>query len=55
MSKTNKLSWTRGFRNLTITKRIMLIYGGLFSVSLVILSVFFFLNIAILEQNNVRK
>lgn len=55
MSKTNKNSLFCRFQNLAIAKRITLIYGGIFSLSLLLLSVFFFVNITILEQNNVRK
>lgn len=55
MSKMNKKSIFARFGDLTITRRITLLYGGLFSVSLLVLSGFFFLNIAILEQNNTRK
>ncbi|WP_394266769.1 ATP-binding protein [Anaerotignum sp.] len=55
MSKTNKKSLFCRFQNLAIAKRITLIYGGIFSLSLLILSGFFFVNITILEQNSVRK
>ena len=55
MSKMNKKSIYERFGDLTITRRITLLYGGLFSLSLLVLSGFFFLNIAILEQNNIRK
>ncbi len=55
MSKMNKKSIYDCFGNLTITRRITLLYGGLFSLSLLVLSGFFFLNITILEQNNTRK
>lgn len=55
MSKMNKKSLFGRFQNLAIAKRITLIYGGIFSFSLLLLSIFFFVNITILEQNNVRK
>ena len=55
MSKTNKKSLFGRFQNLAIAKRITLIYGGIFSLSLLLLSGFFFVNTTILEQNNVRK
>ena len=55
MSKTNKKSIYKRFEDLTITRRITLLYGGIFSLSLLVLSGFFFVNITILEQNNTRK
>lgn len=59
MSKTNKETlykrFGNHFGNLAITQRITLVYGGIFSFSLLILSVFFFLNLTILEQNNIHK
>lgn len=55
MSKTNKKSLFGRFQNLAIAKRITLIYGGIFSFSLLLLSGFFFVNTTILEQNSVRK
>ena len=55
MSKMNKHSFFGKFQNLAIATRITLLYGGIFSLSLLVLSGFFFVNITILEQNNVRK
>ncbi len=55
MSKMNKKSIYQRFEDLTITRRITLLYGGIFSLSLLVLSGFFFVNITILEQNNTRK
>ena len=52
MSKTNKKSLFGRFQNLAIAKRITLIYGGIFSFSLLLLSGFFFVNTTILEQNS---
>lgn len=55
MSKTNKKTLFGRFQNLAITKRITILYGGIFSLSLMLISIFFFVNITILEQNNVRQ
>ena len=55
MSKTNKKSLFGRFQNLAIAKRITLMYGGIFSFSLLLLSGYFFVNTTILEQNSVRK
>lgn len=55
MSKTNKKTLFGRFQNLAITKRITILYGGIFSLSLMLISLFFFINITILEQNNVRQ
>ncbi len=59
MSKTNKQTlykrFGNHFGNLAITQRITLVYGGIFSFSLLVLSLFFFLNLTILEQNNIHK
>lgn len=55
MSKTNKKTLFGRFQNLAITKRITILYGGIFSLSLMLISIFFFINITILEQNNVRQ
>ncbi|MBM6829718.1 HAMP domain-containing protein [Anaerotignum lactatifermentans] len=55
MSKTNKKTLRGRFQNLAITKRITILYGGIFSLSLMMISLFFFVNITILEQNNVRE
>ena len=45
MSKMNKHSFFGKFQNLAIATRITLLYGGIFSLSLLVLSGFFFVNI----------
>lgn len=43
------------FRNLAITKRITILYGGLFSLSLLVLSVWFCFNVTASEENDIRQ
>ena len=53
MSKKNKLF--SGFRHMAIAKRITLLYGGIFTLSLLFLSGFMILNISSMQQSTMRK
>ncbi|WP_458408401.1 ATP-binding protein [Anaerotignum sp.] len=53
MSKKNKLF--SGFHHLAIAKRITLLYGGIFTLSLLFLSFFMLLNISSMQQSTMRK
>ena len=54
MSRKNK-GWMNGIRHMAIAKRITLLYGGIFSVSLLCISVFLMLNISGLQQGEMRR
>ena len=54
MSKMNKDGLVGSIRHLTIAKRITLLYGGIFSLSLLFISVFMVLNISSLQQAGMR-
>ncbi len=51
MSKRSKAF----FSSLTITHKITMMYGGIFSLSLLIISFFVLLNVNVIEQNNARE
>lgn len=53
MSKRNKLF--SGFHHLAIAKRITLLYGGIFTLSLLFLSGFMILNISSMQQSTMRR
>ena len=53
MSKRNKLF--SGFRHLAIAKRITLLYGGIFTLTLLFLSGFMILNISSMQQSTMRR
>ena len=53
MSKKNKL--VSSFRHMAITKRITLLYGGIFTLSLLFLSGFMILNISSMQQSTMRR
>ena len=53
MSKKNKLF--SGFRHLAIAKRITLLYGGIFTLTLLFLSGFMILNISSMQQSTMRR
>ena len=55
MSKKNKNRLFHGFRHLAIAKRITLLYGGIFTLSLLFLSFFMILNISSMQQSTMRK
>ena len=55
MLKMNKKNLLRGFHHLAITKRITLLYGGIFTLSLLFLSFFIFLNIFSMQQSAMRR
>ncbi|MBR5815935.1 MAG: HAMP domain-containing protein [Anaerotignum sp.] len=55
MSKKTKNSIFQGFRHLAIAKRITLLYGGIFTLSLLFLSFFMILNISSMQQSTMRK
>lgn len=54
MSRTNN-SRFRGIRHMAIAKRITLLYGGIFSLSLLFISGFVLLNISGLQQSEMRR
>lgn len=54
MSRKNR-SWMNGIRHMAIAKRITLLYGGIFSLSLLCISGFLMLNISGLQQNEMRR
>ncbi len=54
MSRTNKDGLMGSFKHLTIAKRITLLYGGIFSLSLLFISIFMLLNISGLQQAGLR-
>ena len=53
MSKRNKLF--SGFHHMAIAKRITLLYGGIFTLSLLFLSGFMILNISSMQQSTMRR
>ena len=53
MSKRNKLF--SGFYHMAIAKRITLLYGGIFTLSLLFLSGFMILNISSMQQSTMRR
>lgn len=55
MSKKNENKLFGGFRHMAITKRITLLYGGIFTLSLLFLSFFMILNISSVQQSTMRK
>jgi len=55
MSKKNEKGLISGFRHLAITKRITLLYGGIFTLSLLFLSFFMILNISSMQQSTMRR
>lgn len=54
MSKKNKGLFS-GFRHIAIAKRITLLYGGIFSLSLLFLSGFMILNLSSMQQSTMRR
>lgn len=55
MSKKNEKGIFFGIRDMAIAKRITLLYGGIFSVTVVFLSVLLMLNISSLQQTEMRR
>lgn len=55
MSKTNKGGLVGSIQHMDIAKRITLLYSGIFSLSLLFISVFMALNISSLQQAEMRK
>lgn len=55
MSKKTKGVFFNGTRNMAIAKEITLMYGGIFSFSLIIISLFMTLHITVIQQHNIRK
>ncbi|WP_313529539.1 sensor histidine kinase [Anaerotignum sp.] len=55
MSKKNKRTIFGGIRHMAIAKKITLLYGGIFSFSLFIISLFMTLNITAIQQHNIRR
>ena len=55
MSKRNETGLFGGIRHMAIAKRITLLYGGIFSISLLFISIFMALNISSLQQANMRR
>ncbi len=54
MSKKIKTNWFHKIKHMAITKKITLLYGGIFSVSLFVVSCFFGFNISTVRQQMVR-
>lgn len=54
MSRKNK-GWLNGIQHMAIAKRITLLYGGIFSLSLLFISGFMMLNISGLQQSEMRR
>ena len=54
MSRKNK-EWLKGIQHMAIAKRITLLYGGIFSLSLPFISGFMMLNISGLQQSEMRR
>lgn len=54
MLKTNK-DWKHHFQHMAIAKRITLLYGGIFSATLLFLSVLLTLNMSTLHQSTLRR
>ena len=54
MSRKNK-EWLKGIQHMAIAKRITLLYGGIFSLSLLFISGFMMLNISGLQQSEMRR
>ncbi len=55
MSKKNKKGLFGGFHHIAIAKKITLLYGGIFTVSLLFLSFFMILNISSMQQSTMRR
>lgn len=55
MSKMNEKLKFGKMKHLKIARKITLFYGGLFSVSLLIISLFMTFNISAILQSNIRK
>lgn len=55
MSKKTKKGVFGGMRHMAIAKKITLLYGGIFSFSLLIISLFMTLNITVIQQHNIRR
>ena len=55
MSKKNKNGLFSSFHHLAIAKRITLLYGGIFTLSLLFLSGFMILNISSMQQSTMRR
>ena len=50
-----KQEWLKGIQHMAIAKRITLLYGGIFSLSLLFISGFMMLNISDLQQSEMRR
>mgnify|MGYP000973830471 CR=1 FL=1 len=55
MSKKNKRSFLYGFRHMAIARKITLLYSGIFSISLLVISLFMTLNITAIQQHIIRR
>ena len=55
MSKRSDAGLFGGIRHMAIAKKITLMYGGIFSISLLFISIFMALNISSLQQGNMRR
>ncbi len=55
MSKKNKSSIFGSIQHMTIARKITLLYGGIFSLSLFIISLFMTLNITAIQQHTIRR
>ena len=55
MSKKNKNGLFGGFHHMAIAKKITLLYGGIFTLSLLFLSFFMILNISSMQQSTMRR
>lgn len=55
MSKKNKSLLFGGIQHMAIARKITLLYGGIFSVSLLIISLFMTLNITAIQQHTIRR
>ena len=55
MSKKNKKTIFGSFRHMSIARKITLMYGGIFSFSLFIISLFMTLNITAIQQHTIRR
>lgn len=53
--KNEKQNVLSGFKHMSIAKKITCLYGGIFSLSLLFISLFLTLNISIIQQHNIRQ
>ncbi len=54
-NKEQRKDWTYHFQHMAIAKKITLMYGGIFSVTLIFLSILLTVNMSTLQQNTMRR